>query len=140
MKSIIKRILKESVDDIILQKISKRMKPPYFKEMKYYGIDNEEDIKKLFSYILNTEVSDVSISPKNWVGVYNSEGMVVYDEHLDPLDGIHWEITKYEDERFPDQWTTIADVYGDFAAREFNGDGDVIYLRDENGIHIDDRE
>ena len=37
-------------------------------------------------------------------------------------------ITKYEDERFPDQWTTILDIDGDFAGREFNEDGDVIYL------------
>jgi hypothetical protein len=140
MKSLIRRILKESVDDITLQKISKRIKLPYFKEMGYYGVDKISDIKKLFSYLFNTEVSDIVITDKDWMGVYNSEGMVLYDEHFDPLDEIHWEITKYEDERFPDLWTTILDIDGDFAGREFNEDGDVIYLRDENGVQIDDRE
>ena len=140
MKSLIRRILKESVDDITLQKISKRIKLPYFKEMGYYGIDKISDMKKLFSYLFNTEVSDIVITDKEWMCVYNSEGMVLYDEHFDPLDEIHWEITKYEDERFPDQWTTILDIDGDFAVREFNEDCDVIYLRDENGVQIDDRE
>ena len=93
-------------------------------------------MKKLFSYLLNTEVSDVTILENDWLGVYNSEGLVLYDEHFDPLDEIHWEITKYEDERFPGQWTTILNIDGDFASREFNEDGDVIYLRDENGIQI----
>jgi len=140
MKSTIRRILKESVDDFVLEKISKRIKPPYFKEMSYYGIDKISDMKKLFSYLLNTEVSDVKILGKGWAGVYNSEGLVLYDEHLDPLDEKHWEITKYEDKRFPDQWTTILNIDGDFASREFNEDCDVIYLRDENGVQIDERE
>jgi hypothetical protein len=142
MKSIIIRILKESVDDITLQKISKRIKLPYFREMGYYGIDKMSDMKKLFSYLLNTEVSDIVIADKDWMGVYNSEGKVVYDEQFFPFDEIeiHWEITKFEDERFPGMWTSITRADGEFVVREFNDDGDVIYLRDENGVQIDGGE
>ncbi len=153
MKSIIRRILRENVEnnhELFLEKLSKKIKkPPYFKEMKHYGVDNFRDYEKLFSYIFNQDVDIKLFKNSSWLGVYNSDGMVIYDEELsneydvdEDSSGVGWEITLYEDSRFPEKWTHIVSniLYTEETTiREFNENGDVIYLKDGDVIKMDRR-
>ena len=149
MKSTIRRILRENVEnnhELFLEKLSKKIKkPPYFKEMKHYGVDNFRDYEKLFSYIFNQDVDIKLYKEDSWLGVYNSDGMAIYDEEGEneadvdeDSSGVGWEITLYEDSRFPEKWTHIINAE-ETTIREFNDDGDVIYLKDGDEIKIDRR-
>ena len=149
MKSTIRRILRESVEnsnELFLKKLSKKIKkPPYLKEMKHYGVDNFRDYEKIFSYIFNQDVDIEILENGRWFGVYNSDGMVIYDEEIsnesdvdEDYFGVGWEITLYEDPRFPEKWTIIINA-DDTTIRELNDIGDTIYLKDGDEIKIDRR-
>lgn len=71
--------------------------------------------------------------------------MVIYDEEIpnesdfdEDYFGVGWEITLYEDSRFPEKWTSIINA-DETTIRELNDIGDTIYLKDGDEIKIDRR-
>lgn len=100
MKTLIKKILKESVEDKLFNKLSTMLKPPYVDFLKKNGLSDDEVViilKKFFEKVGGTvtidfdgDICDVKL--KKWKG--KEEGTVIkYHEDLGGFSGrdtVYW--------------------------------------------------
>jgi len=144
MKVTIKNIVKESELSPrikFLNTLVDKIKPPYVKEMSYYGVTDDEDIAYIFSKLFN-----VDILVKNFIRVLyvvdkNDVSKTLYSETLlndedDEMKVGEWDLYKYEDSRYPDEYTYFIDSDGKYHIRKFNDEGKIVYIEDENGVQL----
>ena len=110
MKVTIKNIVKESELSPrikFLNTLVDKIKPPYVKEMSYYGVTDDKDIAYIFSKLFN-----VDILVKNFIRILyvvdkNDVSKTLYSETLlndedDEMKVGEWDLYKYEDRLYPD--------------------------------------
>jgi hypothetical protein len=144
MKVTIKNIVKESELSSrikFLNTLVDKIKPPYVKEMSYYGVTDDKDIAYIFSKLFN-----VDILVKNFIRVLyvvdkNDVSKTLYSETLlndedDEMKVGEWDLYKYEDSRYPDEYTYYIDSDGKYHIRKFNDEGKIVYIEDENGVQL----
>ena len=144
MKVTIKNIVKESELSSrikFLNTLVDKIKPPYVKEMSYYGVTDDKDIAYIFSKLFN-----VDILVKNFIRILyvvdkNDVSKTLYSETLlndedDEMKVGEWDLYKYEDRRYPDEYTYFIDSDGKYHIRKFNDEGKIVYIEDENGVQL----
>ena len=144
MKVTIKNIVKESELSSrikFLNTLVDKIKPPYVKEMSYYGVTDDKDIAYIFSKLFN-----VDILVKNFIRILyvvdkNDVSKTLYSETLlndedDEMKVGEWDLYKYEDSRYPDEYTYFIDSDGKYHIRKFNDEGKIVYIEDENGVQL----
>jgi YD repeat-containing protein len=131
MKHIIKKILKEEINTKVINLIlnslnSNRIKPPYFKNLKDLGLNNDE-IK-----IILSEYTGGKINLKKGL-IHNEKGNLIYGEDSDG-DWVKWGY----DERGNRIYHEDSD--GDWYKKEYDDDGFLIYHENsDEGVKIDKR-
>jgi len=151
MKVTIKNIVKESelsprikFLNILVDKIkANKIKPPYVREMNYYGVTDREDITYIFSKLYNQDILVENLTHILYVSDKKDYTKHYYVETLDS--GIvdddkvgEWDLYEYEDSRHPDEYTYYVNSNGKYHIRKFNDEGRVVYVEDENGVQIND--
>jgi len=150
MKVSIKGILKESKEDVI-EKISKSLEKPYFKDLKDMGIP-ENLWDDIFSNMYDREISILTKNDGNLKEVYFDKEKVLYLEYIDDH---HWVESKYDKygnivyaesseglwEKYTYDFSNGIRIYredsdGYWEIKEFDDEGNLIYNENSRGILI----
>ena len=129
MKKIIRRILKEDIQEQFLNKIIKVIKNDYplFKNMESYGFNlSEEELKYVFSGVFGQPV----IIEGNTI--YNQNGNLLYNEHPNG----YWEKKEYDENGNIIYYETYNGYWVKF---EYDNNGNIIYREDSYGVIRDYR-
>jgi hypothetical protein len=146
-----KRLKEQVQSPDYLEKVSRRLEPPYFYNMEeQYGITDTNDQQKVMKYIYG---DDIRILPSGR-DIYNSNRSIIYSENSDG----YWEKYEYDQKgkciytedsmgswskyEYDPIWgyeTYYEDSQGAWLKREFNKSGNEIYYENSNGRIIDRR-
>lgn len=115
-------------DDDLTKEIADKIPLPYIKELSNYGINEEDLIVEILSYIFGKDLKRIKKTGA-WFSLEDEMGRVIYAELTNAFNSTFklgtWVIFKYEDDRFPTQWTYKLQSNGEVTTKEYREDGDV---------------
>ncbi len=129
MKKIIRRILKEDIQEQFLNKIILLLKDdfPIYKKLDDYGFNlSEEEMNYVLSGIFGQPVEKINKS------FYNQNGKLVYREYSNG----YWEKREYDDNG---NKVYYENSFGYWVKREYDDNGNKIYHENSDGYIKDNR-
>jgi len=121
LSKIVKRVISESVD--YYDKIVSILEPPYFKNLRSIGI-NENQYETILSKVFNQTVEKF---PEN---LYDTNDNLIYHENSDG----QWVKYEYDDNGNVIYYENSVD--GGWRKREYDSNGNVVYFENSDGVWI----